>query len=158
METLHTEGQSPFIAEEATGDSEEQQLYAECPVDGCCEAILVVELDDHLELHTEQDSHMMPDEKNVVEPSSSLSNIGNTDTPLEIRSIESRPSRGGRALSRERQRSTIQQWRQLLAKPSRNGSSRHETQARLTASHQGRKKLGVCHTHTTSPPGISHGC
>ena len=66
METEHPEGgESPFVVKDdasiaavlSLNDDEEVQ-YASCPVDGCGEAILLTELDSHIEMHTaeEQDT------------------------------------------------------------------------------------------------------
>lgn len=67
METIHPEGDSPFIVkddEDKTSDigygatfqaSSLQNNFVECNVDGCGEGILIAELGAHLDLHAAQD-------------------------------------------------------------------------------------------------------
>ncbi|KUJ20197.1 DUF1671-domain-containing protein [Mollisia scopiformis] len=65
METLHPEnGESPFVAKENASiaalvslQDEEDVQYVNCPVDGCGEALLLTELDNHIEMHEEEQSH-----------------------------------------------------------------------------------------------------
>jgi hypothetical protein len=64
METLHPEGgESPFIAKDdasvaAIAAPDEERIkndnYINCPVEGCGEALLLTELESHVEMHEEE--------------------------------------------------------------------------------------------------------
>lgn len=70
METLHAEGESPFVVRDdasvaavisTMSDSDynkddENIQYANCPVDGCGEVLLLTEFDSHVRLHDVEDS------------------------------------------------------------------------------------------------------
>jgi hypothetical protein len=62
METLHPEGgESPFVAREdasvaALKEREEEEEYINCPVDGCGEALLLRDLEGHVEMHEEEEA------------------------------------------------------------------------------------------------------
>ncbi|RDW89405.1 hypothetical protein BP6252_01437 [Coleophoma cylindrospora] len=70
METLHAEGESPFVVRDdasvaalisPTSDSDhnkadEDVQYANCPVDGCGEVLLLSDFDNHIRLHDVEDS------------------------------------------------------------------------------------------------------
>ena len=60
METLHAEGESPFVVNDdaasvaailALGEKEGQVQYVDCPVEGCGEALLLTEIESHIEMH-----------------------------------------------------------------------------------------------------------
>ncbi|TAQ90391.1 hypothetical protein B7494_g1284 [Chlorociboria aeruginascens] len=58
METLHSEGDSPFVIKDNASiaaivalDDDGEVQYASCPVEGCGEAILFSELDSHIDMH-----------------------------------------------------------------------------------------------------------
>jgi hypothetical protein len=65
METQHPEGgESPFIVKDdasiaavlsLNAEDDGSVQYASCPVDGCGEAILITELDSHIEMHGEEE-------------------------------------------------------------------------------------------------------
>lgn len=65
METLHAEGDSPFVAKESASVvamvDREDCNYADCPVKGCGEMVLFSELDNHIEMHGEEDGGMESD-------------------------------------------------------------------------------------------------
>ncbi|ESZ99444.1 hypothetical protein SBOR_0206 [Sclerotinia borealis F-4128] len=62
METLHAEGESPFVTRESASVvamvDQDDVDYTNCPVDGCGEMILFDELDSHIEMHAEEDGDM----------------------------------------------------------------------------------------------------
>ncbi|KAJ8064515.1 hypothetical protein OCU04_006847 [Sclerotinia nivalis] len=62
METLHAEGESPFITKDSASViamvDQEDVNYADCPVDGCGEMVLFDELESHIEMHGEEDGNM----------------------------------------------------------------------------------------------------
>jgi hypothetical protein len=58
METQHPEGgESPFLVNDDASIAavmslyDDEVKYASCPVEGCGEAILLTELDSHIEMH-----------------------------------------------------------------------------------------------------------
>src|SRR5690606_951139 len=56
METLHAEGESLFVSKEVDNASNgikgsDDPPYAECPVEGCGELLLLDEMEYHIELH-----------------------------------------------------------------------------------------------------------
>ena len=61
METLHAEGgDSPFMVKDdasiaAMLSYDDDEEYASCPNDGCGEAVLLTELDSHIEMHTAEE-------------------------------------------------------------------------------------------------------
>ncbi|KAF5879623.1 putative peptidase family c78 protein [Botrytis fragariae] len=62
LETLHAEGQSPFVAKDSASVvamvNQDNVNYADCPIDGCGEMVLFDELDNHVEMHGEEDGNM----------------------------------------------------------------------------------------------------
>lgn len=128
METLHSEGESPFaVKEDAASDSAgtgDGPQYVECPIEGCGEPLLLQELDYHLELHSEESGHHLP-EASVVPP----------EQPLEQDKQEKRatPSVPGRSRSHRdaerhrqpedgseattRQAKAVSAWKRLLRMP-----------------------------------------
>jgi len=62
LETLHAEGQSPFVAKDSASVvamvNQDDVNYADCPIDGCGEMVLFDELDSHIEMHGEEDGNM----------------------------------------------------------------------------------------------------
>jgi len=151
METLHAEGDSPFVVKDDASiaavlaseydQSPEETEYSCCPVEGCGEQLLWAEFDSHLELHAaEQDSgdDRGHDSKRLkLEPgieasfdtklSHALRNIGDDDDVPEIPSSE-----------RERQAAAKDIWKALLKMP--------ETSSKMvmaSASTTVKRKLGV---------------
>lgn len=62
METLHAEGESPFVAKDSASVvamvDQDDVDYTDCPVDGCGEMVLCCELTSHIEMHGEEDGEM----------------------------------------------------------------------------------------------------
>ncbi|KAK0635188.1 peptidase family C78-domain-containing protein [Bombardia bombarda] len=64
MDTLHPEGVSPFAAVadpdaadlDANPDSEDDAQYVECPIESCGEALLLAEMEYHLDLHAQEEA------------------------------------------------------------------------------------------------------
>ncbi|KAK0663987.1 peptidase family C78-domain-containing protein [Cercophora samala] len=126
METLHAEGDSPFLADQdrtsppngtggSTGNDDDPE-YVECPVDGCGEYLLLSQVEYHLELHTEetdvQDHHPPPD------PTASSSSSSPSSPSLSKSSHKaSEPS--------TRQSKAISAWKRLLKMPSSSSYSHH---------------------------------
>ncbi|KAE8444400.1 hypothetical protein EG329_000600 [Mollisiaceae sp. DMI_Dod_QoI] len=65
METVHPEnGESPFVAKDDASiaalvslEDEQDDQYVRCPVEGCGESLLLTELDNHVEMHEEEQNH-----------------------------------------------------------------------------------------------------
>jgi len=150
METLHAEGDSSFEVKENcnNGDShvkaDEELVYAECPVDGCGEVLLLDEMEYHLELHGLESG-----QSTEVEPASSTDHSAHA-------SGSSTPSRSHREAERQRrtesavsgnQAKTISAWKKLLRMPESTStlSSRRRKDVKPTAppdTSRG-KRLGV---------------
>jgi len=149
METLHAEGESPFVvrddasiaavlASEYDENSDEPE-YSSCPVEGCGEQLLFAEFDSHLELHAaEQDSADGCDhvsKKLKLEPemeatfdtklSHALRNIGDDDDVSE-------------SPSAERQATAKAAWKGLLKMPETSSKK-----AVAVASKSVKRRLGV---------------
>ncbi|TVY88874.1 Zinc finger with UFM1-specific peptidase domain protein [Lachnellula willkommii] len=112
METLHAEGESPFVVRDDASiaavlaseydENPDKPKYSSCPVEGCGEQLLFAEFDSHLELHAaEQDADDGCDhvsQKLKLEPemeatfhtklSHALRNIGGGDLITECPSPE----------------------------------------------------------------------
>ncbi len=61
IESLHAEGEPSSEVETAqasTSKEEEEGQYAECPIEGCGEVLLLDEMDYHLELHDQEAADM----------------------------------------------------------------------------------------------------
>lgn len=149
METLHAEGDSPFVVRDDASiaavlaseydENPDEPQYLSCPVEGCGEQLLFAEFDSHLELHAaEQDAG---DECNHVskklklEPeieatfdtklSHALRNIGGDDGISECSSPE-------------RQATAKAAWKGLLKMPETSPKK-----AVADASRSVRRRLGV---------------
>ncbi|KAK4203679.1 peptidase family C78-domain-containing protein [Triangularia verruculosa] len=126
METLHVEGESPFLAQEertsppkGTVGNDDDPQYVECPVDGCGEFLLVSQMEYHLDLHTEEtDIQDLPASESTPasEPTSSSLNAAPRSSPKPSHSRSEQSTRQSRAISA---------WKRLLKMP---GSSLHSEQ------------------------------
>ncbi|KAL2019963.1 hypothetical protein VTK56DRAFT_8963 [Thermocarpiscus australiensis] len=131
METLHAEGDSPFVVhqdkEDNTFDSNgaaEDVQYAECPVEGCGELLLLQEIDYHLELHAEESGdHLQetsaPAPEQTVPPAPSPS--GTSSAHRET--VGHRRSDDGTETS-SRQAKAILAWKRLLRMPGSSSTRR----------------------------------
>ncbi|KAK4177186.1 peptidase family C78-domain-containing protein [Triangularia setosa] len=123
METLHAEGESPFLTEQdrtsppngtgSTGNDDDPE-YVECPVDGCGEFLLLSQVEYHLELHTEE-THAQ--DLSVSEPTSSPSL---STVPGSSSKSSHNPSE-----TSTRQSKAISAWKRLLKMPSSSSHSHH---------------------------------
>jgi hypothetical protein len=111
METFHPEGKSPFITEDdrvsEKGKEPEKQEYAECPIEGCGEVLLVEDLNYHVELHA-QENDMDSDED------------GSTEAPPVEKAVQEPKRRQPKppSAAESRQRKAISVWRTILSMPS----------------------------------------
>jgi hypothetical protein len=155
METLHAEGDSPFVVKDDASvaavlaleydESPEEAEYTSCPVEGCGEQLLWAEMDSHLELHTAEQDSDDDRERNSkrlkLEPginasfdtklSHALRNIGDDDDVSETPSPE-----------RARQAEARDIWKALLKMPE---TSSKKVIASTSATVK--RKLGVSPRH-----------
>ena len=148
METLHAEGKSPFIADsgpqqellpdqDQDQDQDGEDQYAECPVEGCGEVLLVDELDYHLELHDEES-----DAGAAAEASEQPVPPPRDEHPRASRRAAERERQHGRTSVTKRNEGAIQTWKKLFGVPATK--ARSETTTESAGSKEGpRKRLGV---------------
>ncbi len=169
METLHAEGDSPFVADNndtalanAVAVADEDVQYTECPVDGCGEILELDEMDFHLELHAEEAGAHVDNDSDLV--ANQATYPSQPARPVAAPS-SSGPSRSHREGERERRRhaevsgkqaKVISTWKRLLRMPNSSASStlssRHSKDPTMTAppdSGNG-KRLGVSPPNTPS--------
>ncbi|KAI0810736.1 peptidase family C78-domain-containing protein [Xylaria sp. FL0064] len=138
MEESHSEGKSPFVADQNSDASrpkenqpeereanrdEDTGLFVECPIEGCLEQISFAELEDHIDLHAI--------EENEEESASSEVDVATADAALvaangrEYRSPYCHPEDGARSnreYARERARSpvnhesTVDAWKKIFSR------------------------------------------
>ncbi|KAL2128378.1 hypothetical protein VTI74DRAFT_9271 [Chaetomium olivicolor] len=121
IETLHSEGDSPFVVKEDnsrnSAEAIEDSQYVECPVESCGELLSLQELDYHLELHAEE----------AVEDHQDRS-VPPQEMGIESRPSHSGPSRDHREAERryrsehgtekhDRQAKAVSAWKRLLRMP-----------------------------------------
>ncbi|EON96155.1 putative peptidase family c78 protein [Phaeoacremonium minimum UCRPA7] len=147
METLHAEGKSPFIADsgpqqellpdqDQDQDQDGEDQYAECPVEGCGEVLLVDELDYHLELHDEES-----DAGAAAEASEQPVPPPRDEHPRASRRAAERERQHGRTSVTKRNEGAIQTWKKLFGVPATK--ARSETTTEGAGSKEGpRKRLG----------------
>ncbi|KAK4669714.1 uncharacterized protein QC763_205440 [Podospora pseudopauciseta] len=168
METLHAEGEPPFLAAADQGrtspspnsngtantGNDDDPGYVECPVEGCGEFLLLSQVEYHLELHTTEetdvhDHHPPPPDPitAVSEPTTSSSPLSNAPESVSKSSHKaSEPS--------TRHSKAISAWKRLLKMPSSSSYShrilwrRHDSktsgdsESKTRGTRLGRKHLG----------------
>ncbi|KAK1760730.1 peptidase family C78-domain-containing protein [Echria macrotheca] len=157
METLHAEGDSPFVATGSRdngsgsikGGDEEDLPFAECPVDGCGELLSFDEMDFHIELHAGE-AGTSP-EPELAQPPSSSSNqapgasSSSSGPSRSHREAERQQTHSKPAASSSSQAKAISAWRKLLKMPDSNPVTSRQRMdgASSAASDQSRgKRLG----------------
>jgi hypothetical protein len=146
METMHAEGESPFIVKDDASiaavlsyDDVVDVQYAGCPAEGCGEALLLTELESHIEMHgaEEQDTEdeSGPTSKKIkLEPGIEAS----FDTKLSyaLRNLGDDEKSSSGSPTSERQATAKAAWKGLLKMP--------EVIPKATASPpSNRRRLGV---------------
>jgi len=139
METLHAEGESPFLAHDPAANSRHPQSYVECPVDGCEEIILARAMNDHLEFHVAQDESMPTQEE-------ASQKTRDTNSQARVCGVDSAEVKGTSNSTQKRPQKTTQSWMQLLFMQNRKGSPRTDRPGPPSVPKTGRSKLGVCLT------------
>jgi uncharacterized lipoprotein len=145
METVHPEdGESPFIVKDdasiaalmACDNDDRTEQYVNCPVEGCGEALLLTELESHIEMHEEEqdtrdDASNRASKKVKMEPPTQEA----FDTKLSsaLRNLDD----GDEHIASDRQSTAKATWKSLLKMP--DVSSKHSSPPSKTA----RRRLGV---------------
>jgi hypothetical protein len=154
METLHPEnGESPFVANDDASIAalislqDEQDLqYVHCPVEGCGEALLLTELDSHVEMHKEERDHSPGDSD---EPSRSAKRVkiepqveASFDTKLSyaLRNLDDEQCVHEKS-SNDAQEAAKNAWKNILKMP--NSSSPAGIKPAPATANTSRKRLGV---------------
>jgi hypothetical protein len=130
METQHPEGgESPFIVKDDAsvaavlsidGDEDEDPGFANCPIDGCGEIILLTELGSHIEMHdieiqdVDQSAVSTPEEYNMK----SIAATFDTNLSHELRNL----AHAGN-VSSERQTNAKAAWKEILKMPEATAKS-----------------------------------
>jgi hypothetical protein len=153
METEHPEGgESPFlvkgdasIADVLSLDEVHDEIqYASCPVDGCGEAILLTELDSHIEMHAAEDQEMDEEFGESESPSRSPKRgaviEASFDTKLShaLRNLNDDEKPSSDRHSSDRQATAKAVWKSILKMP--------DTSSKVlvsSASKGSRRRLGV---------------
>ncbi|KAI0123508.1 peptidase family C78-domain-containing protein [Xylariales sp. AK1849] len=153
MEKFHSEGPSPFVADdEPTGSvtptPAEEEQYASCPVDGCGEVVTLVELEDHVELHgaeedqsesaTHEDFQASGRSKGYQSPYGAINS--KEDTHHNDHQYTDQVD------AKNRETGSIQKWKQLLSMPAavkghrsdQTGANGERTRVRLGKADLGR--------------------
>lgn len=158
VETLHSEGDSPFMVKDDQDNGRhsspaakaEELLYAECEVEGCGEFIHLDQLDYHLELHSDETGgdHAEALEKEKASSSSTPSR-SNREAERERHRRSGRDQEAG-----ARQSTAISFWKNLLRMPHpsrpqhRVSKHRHDHKPVGTETANSRwKRLGVGSDH-----------
>ncbi len=159
METNHTEdGSSPFVVKNddasiaaiiSLKDGDIQ--YASCPVEGCGEAILLAELDGHIEMHgaemegqdgSETESADEPQVKKAKLNGDMQASFG-TKLSNALRNIDdSQQSTSGSSHS-DRHAKAKSQWKGILNMPETASSSKSKGGSSDAAKKSSRRRLGV---------------
>lgn len=151
METVHPEdGESPFVAKDDASiaalvalDDEPDDRYANCPVEGCGEALLLTELQSHIEMHEEEqdsgDDQSSRSSKRVkLEPE--IEAAFDTKLSHALRNLEDVNERtSSETPSSDRHAAMKATWKGILKMP--DAPSKPEKAA--TASKSTRRRLGV---------------
>lgn len=152
METVHPEGgESPFIVKDDASTAavmslyDEEIQYASCPMENCGEAILLSELDSHIEMHGAEegsDEEEVPDRASKkAKTSEEVKESFGTKLSYALRNLdegESTPDIAAKGC----QPDAVAAWKNLLKMPAASSSGKEN--AALSAPSKGsRRRLGV---------------
>lgn len=168
METQHPEdGPSPFVAQDDASIAalislqEEQDVeYISCPVEGCGEALLLTELDNHVEMHEEEENHSPRDSSESSRSAKRLKTTPQTeasfDTKLSyaLRNLDNDDDGhlAHEKSSHDRQTAAKNTWKSILKMPDQPASKVASKSTPIANS--GKKRLGV--STPFLPPSQSH--
>lgn len=151
METVHPEdGESPFVVKDdasitALGafDDDVDDEYASCPVEGCGEALLLTELQSHIEMHEEEqdsadDVSSRSSKKLRLEPG--IAAAFDTKLSHALRNLEDvNQQPRSESPSTDRQAATKAAWKCILKMPDSSSKAAQVAPASKTP----RRRLGV---------------
>ena len=158
IETVHSEGDdSPFVVKEdvdkdaniaAMLSMEEEDIqYASCPIDGCGEAVLLTELDSHIDMHSAEGEEVEEDRsdggcktppfKRTKNGDSSEGGVGGFGTKLShaLRNLDD-----GERVDEDRKEHAKQAWKNILKMPGSETKGKATTEAK---DQNPRRRLGV---------------
>lgn len=128
METMHPEGgDSLFLAKDnasiaavvSDGDEDEDPSFANCPMDGCGEVILLTELDSHIEMHGVEDQDV-DEEFMPISREQQIAEVAHTSFENKlshgIRNLKDQGS-SSEGSSSDGQRSAKAAWKSILKMP-----------------------------------------
>lgn len=137
VETYHSDGDSPFIVNDATSaaSDDDDAHYAQCPVEGCGEALLLTELDSHIDMHATIDQA-------ETNSTNDLWETKDTKSRGEFPKSKSQNSGSGNATKSKRepaaQQNSVSSWKLLLKKGNHQAKSEAGSSGKTP-----RRKLGV---------------
>jgi len=156
METVHPEGgESPFVVRDDASIAavlslgEDDVQYACCPVDGCGEAILLTELDSHIEMHgveeAEEDQEEDADQESgpdLKKPRLEEHVRASFDTKLShaLRNLDDGEKSSSESPPSDRQTSAKAAWKNLLKMPETPPKAKTSSSSNTKAP---RSRLGV---------------
>lgn len=145
METLHSEGRSPFVPDEdleqphAATPSPGPEDYAECPIEGCGELVPLTELDDHVELHGAEQAELgQVTAYGGFQAHDEVQVHDDTNGYVSPYVDENADPRVEHAIGK--QQSAIHRWKQLLNMPA--SLKHHHDDIALAGDDRPRKRLG----------------
>jgi zinc finger-containing ubiquitin peptidase 1 len=164
IEELHAEGKSPFVINqydraahsgestddaeaEADDDDQEEQLFAECPIDGCGEVVALAELDDHAELHVAEESGANTPPMDCVADGDAVLHERHGLSGGKASTINQSQRRGARSLD-NRQAESRAKWSQIL---DMRGSNKDLGPQAPPDSRSRHARLGVSCRHQREP-------
>jgi len=140
IETYHAEGESGFVpVDESEARTSEEELYAECPIEGCGEVVEVREMDDHVDFHAQEE-----DLDGAATPRASKEKAPQASPPSKSSSSHAHGD-SKRSSSRDKGKNAhaIHKWHQILSMP---GKRPHASSASESASTgqpgRSRRRLG----------------
>jgi hypothetical protein len=161
METYHTEdGPSPFVVKDDDASiaaimslADEEARYAACPVEGCGEAVLLTELDSHIEMHgaekigedpSETESEEEPQAKKAKLSEESQASFG-TKLSHALRNLGDEEKSSSGSPPSDRQAKAKSQWKGILnmPEPASSSESKGASSDAAKKSTSTRRRLGV---------------
>ena len=164
METYHTEdGPSSFVVKDDDVSiaaimslAEEDVQYAGCPVEGCGEAILLTELDSHIEMHgaeaqgaqeqVDESETEFEDEHQAKKPKLKVIQASfGTKLSHALRNLDDGKKSSSESPPSDRQAKAKSQWKDLLKMPAPALTSKSEGDSATAATQNSgaKRRLGV---------------